>query len=78
MLKQEASTEERTETSTMEIVDSEQDVKKYDNNQVGFHVGTKAKTALLTQLQPDAKLLEHCQVMDYSLLVGVVDMDIHP
>jgi hypothetical protein len=30
--------------------------------------------ALLSQLREDVKLLVECQVMDYSLLVGVVDM----
>ncbi|KAI2501262.1 Phosphatidylinositol-4-phosphate 5-Kinase [Fragilaria crotonensis] len=42
---------------------------------VGFHLGPSCKAALLSQLRRDVKLLVECQVMDYSLLVGVVDMD---
>ena len=41
----------------------------------GFHLGPQAKSALLAQLRQDVKLLVDCQVMDYSLLVGVVDME---
>jgi hypothetical protein len=41
----------------------------------GFHIGVKAKAALLSQLRQDVKLLVDCQVMDYSMLVGVVNMD---
>ena len=48
-----------------------------DRKQVysGFHIGPQAKSALLAQLRQDVKLLVDCQVMDYSLLVGVVDME---
>lgn len=41
----------------------------------GFHLGPTNKAALLSQLRRDVKLLIECQVMDYSLLVGVVNMD---
>jgi 1-phosphatidylinositol-4-phosphate 5-kinase len=41
----------------------------------GFNIGPLAKSALLSQLRNDVKLLVDCQVMDYSLLVGVVDME---
>jgi len=41
----------------------------------GFNIGPHAKSALLSQLREDVKLLVDCQVMDYSLLVGVVDME---
>lgn len=41
----------------------------------GFNIGLHAKTALMAQLREDVKLLVECQVMDYSLLVGVVDME---
>jgi len=33
------------------------------------------KSDLLAQLQEDVRLLERCGVMDYSLLVGAVDME---
>lgn len=42
--------------------------------QHGFQLGVNAKAALLSQLREDVKLLVDCKVMDYSLLVGVVDM----
>ena len=41
----------------------------------GINIGAHAKSALLSQLRQDVKLLVECQVMDYSLLVGVVDME---
>jgi len=41
----------------------------------GLSVGPLAKSELLAQLREDVKLLVDCQVMDYSLLVGVVDME---
>jgi hypothetical protein len=41
----------------------------------GFHLGETTKAALLSQLRRDVKLLVECKVMDYSLLVGVVNMD---
>lgn len=40
----------------------------------GLCIGPLAKSALLSQLREDVKLLVDCQVMDYSLLVGVVDL----
>jgi len=40
-----------------------------------FELGLKNKAALLSQLRKDVKLLVDCNVMDYSLLVGVVNMD---
>jgi 1-phosphatidylinositol-4-phosphate 5-kinase len=43
----------------------------------GLSIGATAKAALLSQLREDVKLLVDCQVMDYSLLVGVVNMDAH-
>jgi len=38
----------------------------------GINIGSRRKAALLAQLRRDVGLLEECQVMDYSLLVGVV------
>jgi len=37
----------------------------------GFDVGSKAKVALMSQLRRDVDFLVSCNVMDYSLLVGV-------
>lgn len=45
------------------------------SSEYGLHIGPTAKAALLSQLRRDVALLTECQVMDYSLLVGVVDMD---
>lgn len=41
----------------------------------GFHLGETTKAALLSQLRRDVRLLVDCKVMDYSLLVGVANMD---
>ena len=41
----------------------------------GFTIGATAKAALLSQLRKDVHFLTKCQVMDYSLLVGVVNTD---
>jgi len=41
----------------------------------GICIGPTAKAALLSQLRKDLSLLVDCDVMDYSLLVGVVNMD---
>ena len=43
-----------------------------DEPKYGINVGSRRKEALLAQLRRDVGLLEDCQVMDYSLLVGVV------
>lgn len=42
----------------------------------GICIGPTAKAALLSQLRRDLALLVECSVMDYSLLVGVVNMDV--
>jgi len=42
----------------------------------GICIGPTAKAALLAQLRKDLSLLVECSVMDYSLLVGVVNMDV--
>ena len=41
----------------------------------GFNIGATAKATLLSQLRRDLTLLVECNVMDYSLLVGVVNMN---
>lgn len=43
-----------------------------DEPTYGINIGSRRKAALLAQLRRDVGLLEECQVMDYSLLVGVV------
>ena len=41
----------------------------------GICLGASAKSELLAQLRKDVALLRDCNVMDYSLLVGTVNMD---
>jgi 1-phosphatidylinositol-4-phosphate 5-kinase len=41
----------------------------------GICIGWKHKLALMAQLERDVDLLCRCNVLDYSLLVGVVDME---
>jgi len=41
----------------------------------GIHIGQRKKAELLSQLRKDIGLLVDCGVMDYSLLVGVVDLE---
>lgn len=43
----------------------------------GFQLGPAKKAALMSQLRRDVRLLVSCGVMDYSLLVGIVNMDPH-
>ncbi|CAJ1889737.1 unnamed protein product [Cylindrotheca closterium] len=45
-----------------------------NSGEYGFTIGATAKAALLSQLREDVRLLVDCGVMDYSLLVGVVNM----
>jgi hypothetical protein len=44
-------------------------------SEYGLSIGSAAKSALLSQLRKDVQLLVSCSVMDYSLLVGVVNLD---
>lgn len=41
----------------------------------GIHIGQRKKDALMSQLKRDVGLLNRCGVLDYSLLVGVAEMD---
>jgi hypothetical protein len=52
-------------------------VRSMGMREFGLTIGATAKAALLAQLREDVKFLVDVQVMDYSLLVGVVHMDIH-
>lgn len=61
----------------VELVRSMEKSNYKDANKYGLSIGAAAKAALLSQLREDVKLLVDCQVMDYSLLVGVVNMDSH-
>ena len=49
--------------------------KSFGLSDYGISIGPKAKAALMSQLRKDLKLLVSCSVMDYSLLVGVVNME---
>ncbi len=50
-------------------------IRRKKGDPAGFTIGATAKAALLSQLRKDVQFLTHCQVMDYSLLVGVVNTD---
>jgi hypothetical protein len=52
-------------------------VRSMGMREFGLTIGATAKAALLSQLREDVKFLVDCRVMDYSLLVGIVHMDIH-
>eukprot|EP00585_Thalassiosira_rotula_P008764 CAMPEP_0196138236 /NCGR_PEP_ID=MMETSP0910-20130528/5941_1 /TAXON_ID=49265 /ORGANISM="Thalassiosira rotula, Strain GSO102" /LENGTH=755 /DNA_ID=CAMNT_0041398815 /DNA_START=27 /DNA_END=2294 /DNA_ORIENTATION=+ len=41
----------------------------------GICIGSRRKMALMAQLERDVDLLHRCNVLDYSLLVGVADME---
>ena len=60
----------------VELVKSAQnDNRGYASGAYGICVGASAKSELLAQLRKDVELLRECNVMDYSLLVGTVNMD---
>ena len=59
----------------VEWVKSHQTKNEADINGYGLHLGAVAKAALLTQIRKDVQLLVDCQVMDYSLLVGIASID---
>ena len=54
-------------------VDAEQNKQHYA---CGINVGKKKKNAIMAQLKNDVNLLNQCGVLDYSLLVGVADMEL--
>lgn len=59
----------------VQVVRSFENPRSREPPEFGLNIGPTAKAALLSQLRRDVKLLQECKVMDYSLLVGVVDMD---
>jgi 1-phosphatidylinositol-4-phosphate 5-kinase len=61
----------------VELVRSLEKDQHTPSTNYGLTIGATAKAALLSQLRMDVKLLVDCQVMDYSLLVGVVNMESH-
>mmetsp|Transcript_22355 Transcript_22355/g.40608 ORF Transcript_22355/g.40608 Transcript_22355/m.40608 type:complete len:622 (-) Transcript_22355:1833-3698(-) len=61
----------------VELVRSLTPTKPIGVPKYGFHLGATVKSALLSQLRRDVRLLVNCGVMDYSLLVGVANMDRH-
>ena len=52
-------------------------IKSKNGKEYGITLGVASKSSLLAQLRKDVKLLVDCNVMDYSLLVGIVHMDDH-
>jgi len=53
--------------------------KKKRRNKSSHHgvcIGKRRKNALMAQLERDVDLLNRCNVLDYSLLVGVADMEL--
>lgn len=50
--------------------------QQHKKNQVkyGIQIGSRKKATLLAQLERDVTLLNECNVLDYSLLVGVADL----
>jgi len=61
----------------VELVKSLTPPKSSSVPKYGLHLGATVKSAMLSQLRRDVRLLVNCGVMDYSLLVGVVNMDRH-
>ena len=57
--------------------DVSSDRKSRPHSGYGLNLGAKSKAAFMSQLRHDVKLLVESQVMDYSLLVGIVAMDAH-
>jgi len=49
--------------------------KRARNSRYGICIGKKSKVCLMAQLERDVDLLHRCNVLDYSLLVGVADME---
>lgn len=43
----------------------------------GINIGERKKSSLLSQLRRDVELLVDCGVMDYSLLIGIVNMEMN-
>ena len=73
--------EERGNQAVLKDLDLEREVNvmkslppSFGLNEYGISIGS-AKSALLSQLRRDLKLLVSCSVMDYSLLVGVVNLE---
>mmetsp|Transcript_9883 Transcript_9883/g.13981 ORF Transcript_9883/g.13981 Transcript_9883/m.13981 type:complete len:257 (-) Transcript_9883:23-793(-) len=46
-----------------------------NDEEIGISLGARPKSVLLSQLRNDVKLLAACEVMDYSLLLGVVNLE---
>jgi len=59
----------------VELIRSYDQSPKCSGVEYGFKVGLKQKNALLSQLRRDVRFLIESNVMDYSLLVGVVNTD---
>lgn len=59
----------------VELIRSYDEPRRRSFAKYGFNVGSKQKAALLSQLKRDVRFLIESNVMDYSLLVGVVNME---
>ena len=55
---------------------SEAVLKDLDLNSHDITIGPSRKSNMLLQLRNDVSLLQQCGVMDYSLLVGIVNLDL--
>lgn len=71
--------------AVLKDLDLSRDIEKYKEastshnerkaSSYGICVGKRRKTALMAQLERDVDLLHRCNVLDYSLLVGVANME---
>jgi hypothetical protein len=74
--------QERGNQAVLKDLDLEREVNvikklppSFGLSEYGISIGPEAKSALLSQLRRDLNLLVSCSVMDYSLLVGVVNLE---
>eukprot|EP00934_Nitzschia_sp_Nitz4_P003354 Nitzschia sp. Nitz4//scaffold41_size133979//75831//77541//NITZ4_003354-RA/size133979-snap-gene-0.104-mRNA-1//1//CDS//3329551491//3344//frame0 len=66
------------EVALLRSLGSDQDAPGGTKTTPGLCIRPKAKQQLLDQLRKDVALLVDCQLMDYSLLVGVARTNNHP
>jgi len=50
--------------------------RRHKSSNHGICIGKRSKSRLMAQLERDVDLLNRCNVLDYSLLVGVADMEL--
>ena len=56
--------------------DTQKKRRRNKSSHHGICIGKRSKSRLMTQLERDVDLLHRCNVLDYSLLVGVADMEL--